>query len=235
MRKQNGGTNMQKPITYKNTTLDYWKTFGDLSYLEHFPHPEIVKSISNLSDIAHHYYEVTQKLSKTFPSMLDGRQYYTREIHLDSKSKYMYEIYWDIKKAQSIINKEDSVLYEYKTANLFPSVDQRTLNYKYLRSGKVDVNDPIIVSEFTLTNELLVIDGNHRTFLKFSENSQSSILVNMLSHEEQLEAMAAPCFQTLYKMHHNVTVMSNYMFGYIPYMTEEPSEKKQTMRLYPIS
>lgn len=226
---------MQKQKTYKNTSLGYWKTFGDLSYLEHFPHHKIVRSIPNLSDIAHYYYEVTQKLPKTFPGMLDGRQYYTREIYLGPELKYMYEIYWDIKKAQSIINSKDSVLYECETSILFPSVDQSTLNRNYLRSGKVDVNDPIIVSEFTLTNELLVIDGNHRTYLKFRENSQSSIGVNMLSHEEQLEAMAAPCFQTLYKMHHNMTVMSNYMFGYIPYTTEEASEKKQTRRLYPIS
>lgn len=222
---------LTKPFTCH--TAPFWKTVADLSYFKGFGFP-IVRPFPHLASIAARYGELSARMTPEFTYLPKGQQFFVQDVYMDSSDDYKYELIWDIHKAQQLIQQHQLPVHTIDVADILPSIDSRTLNAAYLSIQKAQDATPIILAEFTLINEMIIIDGNHRLFSRHQYRTGSNIPCYLLPHDIMIQALADPKFVQLYQMHHNLTVMANYMFGNIPQVSYDPNERNQTIRLYDI-
>lgn len=184
----------------------YFDSVANYTFLRELPHnnkfPDIQAEIEK-------YRRSLDSEAKEFDYICDGRQYYHREFFLDPDSKYSYKIYWDIKKANELIEKYQLKPTVFEINELMRYIDPYTLDQTKLNNLNYQ---PIIVACYDPTNFVGIIDGNHRAYSNYIKG-KSRIEGYFLPPAIQLEAMACSTFATVYKIHHNIVVITNYVMG----------------------
>lgn len=175
----------------------------------------IVRRFPKLKEEIESYKNALIHEKKSFEYFHDGRQYYSRVFYFDENCKYKYKVYWDINKAMNIITKYQLEPKLFEINKLMQYIDEKTINNSKLK--KID-DKPIIVALYDPTNFIGVIDGNHRTYNAYL-NNESTIRGYYLNHILQSEALACSTFRTLFRIHHNIAVINNYILGYIDEFT----------------
>ncbi len=200
------------------------KTF---SYLGGY---KLKNNFANIEQEIENYKKAISSLDHSFILYNDGRQYYSREFSLDNDFKYWYKMHWDINKAQEIINAKKISIYQFEVEKLHEQVDVKDLDSKKLK--KADNSSPIIVAEYDPLNMPIVIDGNHRLHNAYKKR-QKYINGYCLDPVVQQEAMPSELLKVLFRIHHNIGVISNYVLGNIERI--EYSEEGYNYCLYSIS
>lgn len=153
-----------------------------------------------------------------FLYIMDGRQYYSRDFAFDNGFNYSYKIHWDVSKAREIIERDNIEIGELEVDQLFPQVDVNSLDILRVNNPSTE---PIIVAYYDPSNMYVIIDGNHRVTAAH-KSGQESIEAYVLYPCQHMDTMVDEYFIKIYKIHHNITTITNFMVGNIDeYMYSE--------------
>lgn len=161
------------------------------------------------------YMRIIKKLPKSYDEIYDGRQYFDVQVSLDGQGRYGYDFVWDIRAALDVIKRYGIPYQKMAVKHLYPTVNMDDDEVKETLEHRIHNPDPVIVALFDVSNFLPVIDGRHRVVKKYFSwpRGRRSIKAYVLSPKFHLMAAADPAFQSMYKIHHNLVVMMNYMAG----------------------
>ncbi|KAF6578398.1 hypothetical protein G9G54_14095 [Paenibacillus sp. EKM212P] len=151
-------------------------------------------------------------LPKTFIRNLDKRQYYQRDFYFNNDATFGFEIEWDIQKAKELIREHNLQIVEFSVNQFIDIINPADLDPKVLANPVIN-SEPIVVMYYDPINMHIPIDGNHRVLKTYRINENARIQGYLLSPDIHMQAMACDLFRYLYKLHHNITVISNYMMG----------------------
>ncbi|OPG89574.1 hypothetical protein B2I21_36255 [Chryseobacterium mucoviscidosis] len=217
-----------KPIIinepFINTTSDFWPTMLDMSFMRGTP---IKQKIKNYSEMVAHFSQVSRDLPSTYPSVAN-REYYDHEFWMDTEGKFHYQLTWDIDKLKDIIQQTKHPVVKLRYTDIMKHFDMNSLNAAYL-SPAYDNPEPVIVAHVSVTNSIIILDGNHRVMRGFNRNPSGAINAYWLEATDHLPGLADPVFSTLFKLHHNVNVMANYMAGNIRKMKYNYKHHNQSL------
>lgn len=211
-------------VPFINTTSGFWPTMLDMSFMRDTP---IKEKIKNFNETVEHFSQVSKGLPSVYP-MASNREYYDHEFWMDRQGKYQYQLTWDIDKLKEIIQKTKHPVVKLRYSDIMEHFDFSSLNADYL-SPAYDNPEPIIVAYVSVTNAVIILDGNHRVMRGFSQNPKGAIKVYYLNTAEHLQGLADPVFGTLFKLNHNVNVMGNYMAGNIRKMKYNYKHHNQSL------
>ncbi len=224
---------MLKTQAFTCRMAPFWKSVEDMSYFKSLDSP-IIRPFPDLPSMAARYRQLTTTMTKNFKLLYCGQQLYVQDIYMDESDTHKYQLIWDINKAQRLIQQHQLPIDTIAIQHILPSIDHSKLTPAHLSVQKAKDNTPIIIVELTLTNQFVLIDGNHRVFSRFQHRINADIPCYLLTYDMMLQALADPKFVQLYQMHHNLYVIANYMFGNIPDVSYDSSERNRKIRLYDI-
>lgn len=187
---------------------DLFKRLNNNTYFNDF---KIKRNYSKLDLEIKKYQELIEKRKNYFQIIDDGRQRYSLDIFLDNYRKNWYKIWWDINKAKKIIsqNKLNKCQYQYEVGELIGQVDKDV--FSETDPNIVD-REPIIIASYYPSNMDVVIDGNHRVTAAY-KRGEKNINAYCMEPEYHMQAMVDDFFVDMYKIHHNLVVIINYMVG----------------------
>lgn len=168
----------------------------------------------NLEKLIGGYKEKIERADRKGYSLRDDNQYYKENITFKGVNSY-YKIIWDIKKANSLVE-QFVKQYGLKTQPVPVSVLMENVQKKELDKKRLDYarknNNPPIVIKYRPTEEIMVIDGNHRVFVNYEDDPLKHINVYYFE-DTHLNFMVGDIHRVLYAVHQNLTSILNYKFG----------------------
>lgn len=179
---------------------------------KHIPSELIKHKFNKYKEELEWFESKINSLPKTFNRTMDGRQYYHRDFYLDNNAKYGFEIEWDINVANELIQKNKLQAVNFKVGEFINYINPRDLNQKILRDPSINP-EPIIVMHYDPINLFVPIDGNHRVYKTHKINPNKLIEGYLLSPDIHIQAMVCDLHRTLYKLHHNISVINNFVVG----------------------
>ncbi|RRJ54910.1 hypothetical protein EHV15_35655 [Paenibacillus oralis] len=131
-----------------------------------------------------------------------------------------YTVFWDIDKAIHLAKRMSPGLFPMEYLQVALQTNQADLK-SYVK-GTPDLNIPIIVVLYAPVMEAIIIDGNHRAHQALKE-SKGAIMSNLFFNGTEMQLIADPHSQLMYKIHWNVSKILAYqagMFDNIQYSNE---------------
>lgn len=204
----------------------FFKSLLDRSY---FPNHgiRIVQEPANFNEIIHHYDQLLKDVSRTsiwedyinIDSEIEfialHGQLYTQTMNMADDD--FYTIMWDIRKTESIINRDIIKPTILPLEELF--IDAKPRHHELTRdylAVSLKNNAPIIAAWFPMVesrSHVVVIDGNHRVYSKYKAGQQQ-IPAYILNPNQHTEAMIGDIHRYLFAVFNNITWIFEYMAGY---------------------
>lgn len=161
-------------------------------------------------------------------NMLDGRQYYSRLVTFDSSGQLYCTYIWDIEKAIEMVQTKEVAGYSIPLDLVYDNVDHSEIQPRYVEMA--DPTVPILTVDFDPLNLVFAIDGNHRIVRRVQDAGiDESIAGFFFTPQQHMELMTAPIFQTIYKIQHNLCVITNYKLGNISWYEYEGKRKETSL------
>ena len=195
-------------IKYEIDVEDLFERIDANTFFDEF---EIKRDFVGLKSEIEKYKIFINKLEKTFEIIDDGRQRYSRDFFLDNSKKNVYKVWWEINKAKEVIKKNNINVYQFDINELIGQVDR-----KVFEESKPNIvsREPIIIAFYDPCNMDVIIDGNHRVSAAYKRN-EKTINAYFMEPQFHMQAMLEKSFVDMYKIHHNLIVILNYMAGNI--------------------
>lgn len=195
-------------IEYEIEVKDLFERIDKNIFFDEF---ELKREFVGLKSEIEKYKILIDRIEKTFRIIDDGRQRYSREFFFDNKKKNLYRVWWEINKAKEVIKENNINVCQFCVNELIGQVDR-----KVFEESKPDIvsTEPIIIAFYDPCNMDIIIDGNHRISAAYKRN-EKSINAYFMEPQYHMQAMLEKSFVDMYKIHHNLVVILNYMVGNI--------------------
>lgn len=193
---------------------DFFKSFLDRTV---FQGREIVNQFDGLDDLVLYYKRKIDTADNNMAYMMLGHELFEKRVDF-SHCKGGYTLIWDINRAKVAIDhvfrQGIGQIFEGTAEELYPftkrtDIQKGRLEYAYTN------NMPVIVVDFFLTGDQIVIDGNHRVVARYEKDPKSKVKAIGVAGFFQLNFMPNDLFRKLYAVHQNLHSISNYMLGAI--------------------
>lgn len=154
-------------------------------------------------------------------------QFFECEFYVDSTKKSKYTMVWDVEKAKEIIKRDEVILQDYSINRYINNFDATEINEAKLMMSK-NSTTPVIFGKYSPCQSDVLIDGNHR-FRNAIESASVTLPAYVLSIKQTLECMLNETFRTLYKVHHNMIVITQKMLNQISHIKYSNEEKENSL------
>jgi hypothetical protein len=138
----------------------------------------------------------------------DTHEMYSQKVILPG---CQYEMVWSVPLAQKVIEQGTAMHMDFFVPAIANYVDASNLKPYHLQTALSNPR-PIIVADYPCIRALVVIDGNHRVFSRYTAGIRY-VEGYRLSPELHMQAMVSDYHRTLYKVNTNLSVILGYMLN----------------------